>query len=174
MHKQIPIELNNYLNLISNKYYSSYPPRYPGDAKTHTSYEYYLQTNKNIDTAEESTYTRINLDQIEKVNIIKHISNIYTKSSITQSGNFFYPENGFMSWHTNINSSGRRIYLSYVEEANKSAFKYIKNNKEVISFDFVGWNMREFKVTKNEPFWHCVYTSTPRMSIGFRVFDNLL
>tara|TARA_Y100000361_G_scaffold154137_1_gene178349 strand:- start:3529 stop:4053 length:525 start_codon:yes stop_codon:yes gene_type:complete len=174
MHRQIPVEFNNYLNLISNKYYSLCPEHYSGDAKTYTGYEYYLQIQKDIDTAEKSIYKRIELDQKEKVNIIKHISNIYPKASITQSGNFFYPENGFMSWHTNSGSPGRRIYLSYVEEANKSAFKYIQNNKEIISFDFVGWNMREFNVTKNEPFWHCVYTSTPRMSIGFRVFDNLL
>lgn len=174
MHKQIPFEFNNYLNSISNKYYNNYPPRYAGDAKTQTSYEYYLQTSTNIDTAEESVYKPIGLDQEEKINIIKHISNIYPKASITQSGNFFYPENGFMSWHTNIKSPGRRIYLSYVEEANKSAFKYIQNNREVVSFDFVGWNMREFLVSEDNLFWHCVYTETPRMSIGFRVFDNLL
>ena len=174
MHKQIPFEFNNYLNSISNKYYNNYPPRYAGDAKTQTSYEYYLQTSTNIDTAEESVYKPIGLDQEEKINIIKHISNIYPKASITQSGNFFYPENGFMSWHTNIKSPGRRIYLSYVEETNKSAFKYIQNNREVVSFDFVGWNMREFFVSEDSPFWHCVYTETPRMSIGFRVFDNLL
>ena len=174
MHKQIPFEFNNYLNSISNKYYNNYPPRYAGDAKTQTSYEYYLQTSTNIDTAEESVYKPIGLDQEEKINIIKYISNIYPKASITQSGNFFYPENGFMSWHTNIKSPGRRIYLSYVEEANKSAFKYIQNNREIVSFDFVGWNMREFLVSEDNLFWHCVYTETPRMSIGFRVFDYLL
>ena len=174
MHKQIPVEFNNYLNLISDKYYSSHPERYAGDAKTHTGYEYYLQTQQNIDTAEKSIYKRMDLNREEKVNLIKHISNIYPKASITQSGNFFYPENGFMSWHTNCNSPGRRIYLSYVKEKDKSIFKYIKNNREYISADFVGWNMREFNITKNKPFWHCVYTSTPRMSIGFRAFDNLL
>ena len=174
MHKQIPFEFNNYLNSISNKYYNNYPPRYAGDAKTQTSYEYYLQTSTNIDTAEESVYKPIGLDQEEKINIIKHISNIYPKASITQSGNFFYPENGFMSWHTNIKSPGRRIYLSYVEEANKSAFKYIQNNREVVSFDFVGWNMREFLVSEDSPYLHCVYKETPRKSRGFRVFDKLL
>ena len=65
MHKQIPFEFNNYLNSISNKYYNNYPPRYAGDAKTQTSYEYYLQTSTNIDTAEESVYKPIGLDQEE-------------------------------------------------------------------------------------------------------------
>lgn len=174
MHKNIPTEFNNYLNLISNKYYSDYPQRYAGDAKTDTSYECYLQIQNNINNAEKSVYKPIELEEKEKINIIKHISNIYPKASITQSGNFFYPENGFMSWHTNQDTPGRRIYLSYVKEANKSIFKYIQNKKEYVSHDFEGWNMREFNVTKNSPFWHCVYTDTPRISLGFRVFDNLL
>ncbi len=88
-----------------------------------------------------------------------------------QTGAFWYPRNGYMGWHTNEDSLGYRIYCSYVPEDNKSFFRFRVpgTDKIVTSWEKKGWTFRYFEVGKNEEdrLWHCIYSNTDRISLGF-------
>ena len=92
--------------------------------------------------------------------------------SYVPSGLYYYPPNGACGWHTNSNSPGKRVYLTYAEEGNKSFFRYYdnKNNHIVTKYDSKGWNINTFDIgcEDSDRFWHCVGSNTNRISIGFR------
>ena len=76
-----------------------------------------------------------------------------------------------MGWHTNWGSPAIRLYLNYVDESDKSFFRYINPDTQemITSYDKKGWTARLFNITRDPPFWHCVYAETSRISIGFRI-----
>ena len=100
----------------------------------------------------------------------------FPSSSILLSGNFLYPKNGYMGWHTNADTPYLRCYITYSENGD-SYFKYRNpNTKEIIiDTDNIGWTMRYFVISNKieELFWHCVYSNTNRISIGYRIINNL-
>ena len=100
----------------------------------------------------------------------------FLKSSILLSGNFLYPKNGYMGWHTNADTPYLRCYITYSENGD-SYFKYRNpNTKEIIiDTDNIGWTMRYFVISNKieKLFWHCVYSNTNRISIGYRIINNL-
>ena len=103
--------------------------------------------------------------EAEKI-LIEGLTKLYPTYNIRISGRNIYPPGGHLGWHTNSNHPGKRIYLTHVEEGNKSFFRYIKDRQQITSYDKPGWNMREFEIDDN-PLWHCVYTDVERLSIGF-------
>lgn len=85
------------------------------------------------------------------------------------SGFFYYPPNGFMSWHTNYKRNDWRIYIVKSHEGD-SFFRYVKDGEIVTDYDPKGWSYRIFYVgDEANPFWHCVYGGSGRYSIGFRL-----
>jgi len=90
--------------------------------------------------------------------------------SVTKSGHFLYPPGGFMSWHTNSSAPGWRLYINYVEEPDKSFFRYQNpDTGEIVTSMDKKWNFRLFKIDAKKPFWHTVYSDTNRYSFGFRI-----
>jgi len=88
------------------------------------------------------------------------------------SGCFFYPENGFMGWHTNHTRNDWRIYIVKSLKGD-SFFRYVKDNQIVTEYDPIGWSYRAFYVgDENNPYWHCVYGGSGRYSIGFRLHKD--
>lgn len=85
--------------------------------------------------------------------------------TVTSSGVGYYPPGGHYGWHTNSNNPGKRLYLVHVLDGGKSFFRWIENGEAKTSYDEQGWNARLFPV----PCWHCVYSDTERISIGFRM-----
>jgi hypothetical protein len=100
----------------------------------------------------------------------------FLNSSIILSGNFLYPRNGFMGWHTNADTPYLRCYITY-SESGDSYFKYRNPiTKQVITDkDNQGWTIRYFNISdkKDELLWHCVYSNTNRISMGYRIINNL-
>lgn len=96
----------------------------------------------------------------------KHFPN----DSIHMTGNFFYPYQGFMGWHTNSNHPGTRIYFSYSDEGN-SSFSYYDRaaDRVVVSPDNKGWTVRGFEIDPNNLLWHAVdcLNESGRFSFGF-------
>tara|TARA_R110000796_G_scaffold88366_1_gene190149 strand:+ start:437 stop:937 length:501 start_codon:yes stop_codon:yes gene_type:complete len=74
-------------------------------------------------------------------------------------------ENTQLPWHTNSNRPGTRTYYS----TGGGAFKYIDaDGVQQISLDNDnGWTVREFVLTKDDPFWHSTYSPSRRFSFGF-------
>ncbi len=89
---------------------------------------------------------------------------------VYKSGHFLYPPGGFMSWHTNANGYGWRLYINYVEEPGKSFFRYRDpDTGKIMTLWDKEWNFRVFKIDPKRLFWHAVYSETNRYSFGFRI-----
>jgi hypothetical protein len=103
--------------------------------------------------------------------LVPFVQQMYPDLYIKSSGFFVYPANyGFMSWHTNSNAPGKRIYIAYAEQDVKSFFRYYDadNSQMITSWDAQGINAREFHVDSQDLLWHCVYAECNRYSFGFR------
>jgi hypothetical protein len=91
-------------------------------------------------------------------------------------GLFWYPKGGFREWHTNrFHLSGWRLYLIECDEDERSWFAY-KHPKTGITHripDRRGY-INIFKVTKDPPLWHNVYSQTNRFSLGIHVTDEFM
>jgi hypothetical protein len=159
-------------------YYDSPPlPLKTKEGESYTSDRYLnvlLKNNAVEDVCEVSRLSHINLTSQQKSLLYNTLAEEYPSCSILLSGHFFYPENGYMSWHTNNKAPGLRLYLSYTEHEGKSFFKYRKNDKIIKDSDMHGWTAREFKIDQDNLLWHSVYAEKPRISIGFRIIKNLL
>jgi len=85
-----------------------------------------------------------------------------------QSGRNWYPNLGYMGWHTNSNVKGFRLYCSHAITGGASYFRYEDpiTGEIITSWDKMGWNFRCFR-TDLEPLWHCVYSETDRISFGY-------
>lgn len=101
---------------------------------------------------------------------LQDIFNSNRRLTIVPSGHFWYPPNSYMGWHTNSRAPGWRIYINYAEEPGKSFFRYRDpRSGEIITLWDDMWNMRVFRVTAENPLWHCVYSNTNRFSLGYLV-----
>lgn len=104
------------------------------------------------------------------------LQNKFLNSSILLSGNFLYPKNGYMGWHTNADTPYLRCYITYSENGD-SYFKYRDTDTKeiIIDRDNIGWTARYFNISdkQDELLWHCVYSNTNRISMGYRIINNL-
>ncbi len=92
--------------------------------------------------------------------------------AVTPSGLLWYPPGCAMGWHTNSNSAGWRVYMNYCEEEGKSFFRYRDpDNGEIVTLEDRQWNFRIFRVTREDPLWHCIYSDTNRFSIGYKILE---
>ena len=85
-----------------------------------------------------------------------------------------YPAGGGLVWHDNLECVGKRLYLSFAAEYEKSFFRYQDwETKEIVTlYDQGVWEAREFEVTFEKPVWHCVESETERYSLGFLVGEK--
>ena len=115
-----------------------------------------------------------NYSGVEKLTVYREKDNIdfanIKPDRITQKGIYWYPKNGYCGWHTNSNKKGRRIYLVWAEEDDKSFFRYLdKDTKEVVTkYEKKGWQINDFNIEDGDNLsWHSVYSNTNRLSLGF-------
>lgn len=142
--------------------------------------EHMLERIKNkvgdVDKADNRRLHRLNITRNRLVPLTRELAGFFPQCSIQLSGFFLYPKGGgYMGWHTNSGAACTRIYLTHVPEGDKSFFRYYCGGKYVTSWDKEGWNIRQFEVTEEDkdPLWHCVYSDTQRLSVGFRINKNL-
>ena len=91
-------------------------------------------------------------------------------------GIFYYPPTGYMGWHTNANTPGERIYITWASEDKKSFFRYYdtEKNEIVTDYDDKGLTIRQFTIPESAPhFWHCVGSECDRFSFGFMVGSDV-
>mgnify|MGYP001827347532 FL=1 len=93
-----------------------------------------------------------------------------SRVQLMQSGRHWYPSGGYMGWHTNSNVRGFRLYCSHAKVGDASFFRYRDplSGEIVTSWDRDGWNFRLFR-TDCAPLWHCVYSATDRISLGYTI-----
>lgn len=114
-------------------------------------------------------------ERLDKV-VLEHAQKLFPgcpKLEIENTGHFWYPAGTYMGWHTNLRTPGWRYYINFVDQPNKSFFKYRDpNTGEIItSWDQI-WNIRLFHITPAAPLWHAVYSNTNRFSFGYKVILN--
>lgn len=87
------------------------------------------------------------------------------------TGHFWYPPGGFMSWHTNLRTPGWRLYISHSADPGRSFFRYRDpaTGHMVTDLDRA-WNVRLFAIDPARPFWHAVYSETDRFSLGYKIY----
>ena len=98
---------------------------------------------------------------------------------ISGFGNRYYPKN-YMGWHTNCNSSGMRLYLSYARDDYRSYLTYWDETRQKVvkQYDKKGWNLNLFTISNDcdkkpkELFWHAVYSDTYRYSMGINIMTK--
>lgn len=157
--------------------YKKPPPSIKGQKGLQYTSERYLNNllgSPPLDICEVSELKHISFTEKQKSFFYNTLAREYPKSSILLSGHFFYPENGYMSWHTNNKAPGLRVYLSYTEHEGGSYFSYKSGDKIIKDMDGKGWTLREFDINKENLLWHSVFAHKPRISLGFRVIKNLL
>ncbi len=152
----------------------------PAPIKTEEGLQYTSENHLNnvistpLDVCEVSMLDHITFPRKNQSQLYRSVSLEYPKCSIILSGNFFYPKNGYMSWHTNKDAPGLRLYLSYTEHENSSFFIYKDGVNIIKDPDYVGWTAREFTIDKDNLLWHSVFAYKPRISAGVRIIKNLL
>jgi hypothetical protein len=142
------------------------------DSQYYLSNEFLL--NKNIvDISEYKRLFHIISSYFDTENLEKFLKERnYELSEKNVSGCFYYPPDGFMSWHTNYKRNDWRIYIVKSLEGD-SFFRYVKDGEIITEYDSKGWSYRIFYVgDESNPFWHCVYGGSGRYSIGFRLQKN--
>ena len=113
--------------------------------------------------------SRVSVDKPAKA-IEKIIKSLFPDLHVACSGTFYYPNTGYMSWHTNHNPPTDRLYITYASDQEKSFFRYYKDGKIVTDYDDKGITIRRFTATGTKPyFWHCVGSQCDRVSIGFQL-----
>lgn len=136
-----------------------------------TSYDAWLHTrNQEVFVAKHKNLVDFKTQDLNR-NLIRFLVEMFPGYSIMPSGHFLYPPGGYMSWHTNSDMPCERLYISVVDEINRSCFKYIENYKLVEDWDDNKIVMRRFTCSEKDPFWHAVYSECNRYSFGYRLHN---
>ena len=123
-----------------------------------------------LDPAVEKS--RINVDR-EITRLVKALFSNNSKLSITSSGHLWYPPGSYMGWHTNSKVPGWRIYVNYAEQEGKSFFRYRDpDTRKIVTLNDKHWNIRIFRISRDKPLWHAIYSDTHRFSMGYMVFQE--
>jgi hypothetical protein len=87
---------------------------------------------------------------------------------------YYYPPSTMMTWHTNSNATGTRVYYSLVCGGDIFRYRdpYTKEIIDVIAKD--GWNAKQFQIgnTPEDRLWHTIYAKGPRFSFGFNIMND--
>lgn len=99
---------------------------------------------------------------------VERIRSILGFRRVTNS--LLYPQNGYMTWHTNSNAKGDRAYIVY--NYGMSVFAYVDpdSQKTVYEIEPVGeWFARRFTIPEDKLLWHAIASSSGRIAFGFYV-----
>jgi hypothetical protein len=89
---------------------------------------------------------------------------------LVPSGHYWYPPGSYMGWHTNSRFPGWRLYLTWAEEPGRAFFRYRDpDNGEIVTSLDECLTLRVFRVSREKPIWHAVYSQTHRFSLGYIV-----
>lgn len=89
----------------------------------------------------------------------------------------YYPNGGYMGWHTNWNCPGYNILLSYNNDGN-GYFRYVDPvSQEIITqSDVKGWQAKVGYFGKREErdkiVWHCARSKSERLTFGYVIPDE--
>ncbi len=164
--KKIEEIIEPYLSEIKEKSIAKYVPDWEDKLSEESLFSL---LDYEVAKGRESNLSKVSVDKPAK-EIEKLMKELFPELNIACSGTFFYPNSGYMSWHTNQDMPTDRVYITYSSEQGKSFFRYYKDGKIFTDYDDKGLTVRRFTATGTKPyFWHCVGSSCDRVSIGFQL-----
>jgi hypothetical protein len=92
----------------------------------------------------------------------------------------YYPEGGFMGWHTNWNAHGYNILLTYNPEEHGGYFRYRDPvTKEIVTlWDPKGWSVKVGyfgRRSETDKVWyHCAGSKSKRLTLGYVIPDEAM
>jgi hypothetical protein len=105
--------------------------------------------------------------------LYSYVEELFPNYALRVSGHFYYPKDGFMSWHTNSDKPEKHVYITYVDEPGKSFFRSYVNDEIITDYDKENLTIRVFDIVNTRPYyWHSVYSDCNRYSFGFRLFPK--
>lgn len=87
----------------------------------------------------------------------------------------YYPEEGFMGWHTNWNAAGYNILITYNSEEDGGFFRYRDplTGEVVTMIDPVGWSCKVGyfgnRQERDKIVYHCCANTSKRLTLGYVV-----
>ena len=90
-------------------------------------------------------------------------------------GLFLYPKHGFREWHSNrFDPPGWRMYLIHTERDAQSWFAVKDPQLGTVHHlpDFDG-KVNLFRIQREDPVWHSIYSMTDRWSCGVHITDRV-
>jgi hypothetical protein len=143
------------------------------DGQYYTSEEYLNSIKENDIVFGEHRYILDFGDLKLADKLYSHVEKMFPDYKPLVSGHWYYPKGGYMSWHTNSDKPEKHVYITYVDELNKSFFRSSVNEKVITDWDSEKLTVRVFDIVNKEPYyWHCVYSECNRYSFGFRLFEK--
>ena len=143
----------------------------------HVGYPMYakaLALRYNAQAAENDDRVYPIIDEFDKKYLSKLTDFIGARNTAVVS---FYPNDGYMSWHTNENASGYNLLLNYSPNG-VGSLNIIGEDGEVYrQVDSKGWTTKAgyFGNSDEEPFWHSVDCNNEwRFTIGFVIADKAI
>lgn len=82
----------------------------------------------------------------------------------------YYPESGFIDWHTNENASGYNALFTYSLKGDGAFMYQHPRTKNIVTIpDKQGWNMKVGMYDRHDglPLWHAAYTKCERLTWGY-------
>jgi hypothetical protein len=113
--------------------------------------------------------------QFHRLKNLNQLLNDFFKFNCIDAGDFYYPPNGFRSWHTNkYDLESWFAFFVDVDQPKKSFFKFIDpETNELITHWDEPKTINIFKIKKLDLFWHCIGTTEGnRWSQGFTIPGN--
>jgi hypothetical protein len=84
----------------------------------------------------------------------------------------YYPEGGYIDWHTNENAYGYNVLFTYSMTGDGAFIYQNPKTKEIVTLpDQKGWNMKIglYDQHGGMPLWHSAYTKCERLTWGYIV-----
>lgn len=96
------------------------------------------------------------LDQCREILKAKRVTN-----------SIYYPPKTMLPWHTNSDLEGIRTYYTFSIDGGIFRYKDVETGEIVSVQDDIGWNVNQFKISKDDLFWHTIWAKGRRFSFGF-------
>ncbi len=163
-----------YLSSLDHKRHDGYPPELRG-------LDLNYDTVKKLDHGFDDAF----VNEIRDINFkTDSLLQIYLGAKISAL-KAFYPEQGYIAWHTNWNAPGYNIIFTYsptgsgywrhIDPTNATSITPTPENMVHIS-DTPGWHCKVgyfgSQTETNKLVWHSAYTNEPRVTLAYLIYEE--
>lgn len=161
-------EVTSILQTIISEYIQTYTLPESGNIRYH---DFIAAAIPTIDVPHKRVY---NIDHLCKLTDDRLLSATNLLSAYTCTNAICYAPYSSMPWHTNSDLEGIRTYYIYSKKRSIFRYRNVENGLIYNDEDNSGWTARTFKINKQEPLWHSIWSEGYRFAFGFNSHNKLL